>query len=251
MRSFALMSTSLISLLVVKDSLSHPKEPTVAPQNSVETGQLRGIASLAGDLRFAVVGAVAAFLVGATGLQAGENLSEEVREASRDSRWEITLETAGLFGVRNPNNYVIAPQLLSLAWQPFSQWQIGPVRIRGQILATFLGEAILQGPESYFLGGALRFRLIFPLGTSRWALYADGGGGMGAVDSDDTPFGQGEDFAFCLLASGGVRFSISNAWSVWAGFLWQHLSNAELSEPRRRNTALDSLGPVVGVSYGF
>ena len=74
---------------------------------------------------------------------------------------------------------------------------------------------------------------------------------MGGVDSDDTPFGQGEDFAFCLLASGGVRFSISNTWSLWAGFLWQHLSNADLSEPRRRNTGLDSLGPVAGVSYGF
>ena len=74
---------------------------------------------------------------------------------------------------------------------------------------------------------------------------------MGGVDSDDTPFGQGEDFAFCLLASGGVRFSISNTWSIWAGVLWQHLSNADLSEPRRRNTGLDSLGPVAGVSYAF
>ena len=114
-----------------------------------------------------------------------------------------------------------------------------------------LGEAILHGPESYFLGGALRVRLIFPLGTSRWALYADGGGGIGAVDSDDTPLGQGEHFAFCLLASGGVRFAISNAWSVWAGFLWQHLSNADVSESWRRNTGLDSLEPVAGVSMCF
>ena len=248
MQSFALMSTSLIPLVVVQDYLPRSREPSVAQEISVETGRLRGMASLAGDLRFAVAGAVAAFLLCVTGLQAGENLSQEVREAPRNSRWEITLETAGLFGVRNPNNYIIAPQLLSLAWQPFPQWQIGPVRIRGQILATFLGEAILHGPESYFLGGALRVRLIFPLGTSRWALYVDGGGGMGAVDSDDTHLGQGEDFAFCLLASGGVRFSISNAWSVWAGFLWQHWSNADLSEPRRRNTGLDSLGPVAGVS---
>ena len=74
---------------------------------------------------------------------------------------------------------------------------------------------------------------------------------MGAVDSDDTPFGQGEDFAFCLLASGGVRFAISSSWSVWVGFLWQHLSNAGISEPRRRKTSLDSIGPVAGVSYAF
>ncbi len=72
---------------------------------------------------------------------------------------------------------------------------------------------------------------------------------MGAVDSDDTPFGQGEDF--CLLASGGRQSALSDVWSVWAGFLWQHLSNADLSEPRHRNTGLDSIGPIVGVSYAF
>jgi hypothetical protein len=210
--------------------------------------------ALKGSTRFVIAGIVAGFLPCASGLRAGESVSDQALiawEAPRNERWEIALETAAIFGVRNPNHYVIAPQLLSLAWQPFPQWQVGPVRVRGQILATFLGEAIVHGPETYFLGGALRLRLIFPLGTSRWSLYADGGGGMGGVDSDDTPFGQGEDFAFCLLASGGVRFSISNTWSIWAGFLWQHLSNADLSEPRRRNTGLDSLGPVAGVSYGF
>jgi hypothetical protein len=132
----------------------------------------------------------AGLLFGANWLQAGEELREELlanRQIQRERRWEIALETGWIFGVRNPNNYVIAPQLLSVAWQPFPQWMIGRVRIRGQILATFLGEAIVQGPESYFLGGALRLRLIFPIGTSRWALYGDGGAGMGGVDSDDTP----------------------------------------------------------------
>jgi hypothetical protein len=201
-----------------------------------------------------IVWAVALLVLGTIGLEAEEIHSKSIllaREVSRERRWEVSLETAGIFGLRNPNHYVIAPQFLSLAWQPFSQWNLGPVRLRGQILATFLGEAILHGPESYFLGGALRVRLVFPLGDSRWALYADGGGGMGAIDSNDTPLGQGEDFAFCLLASGGVRFAVSSAWSVWVGFLWQHLSNAGLSEPRRRNTSLDSIGPIAGVSYAF
>ena len=238
------MTIALSPLNLLQDFLPRFKRRITARRNSVKMGRMR----------FVMIGAVASFLLCAKELQAGESVSEQAVlawEAPRDGRWEIALETAGIFGVPNPNHYVIAPQLLSLAWQPFPQWRIGPVRVRGQILATFLGEAILHGPETYFLGGALRFRLIFPLGTSRWSLYADGGGGMGGVDSDDTPFGQGEDFAFCLLASGGVRFSISNTWSLWAGFLWQHLSNADLSEPRRRNTGLDSLGPVAGVSYGF
>jgi hypothetical protein len=75
----------------------------------------------------------------------------------------------------NPNNYVIAPQFLNLAWQPFPQWQVGPVRFRGQILATFAGEAIVRGPESYFLGGpavslrlsARRFAMVLLCGWRR------------------------------------------------------------------------------------
>jgi lipid A 3-O-deacylase len=251
MRSFELMTMSLPPLTQFENALPHYGVRSIARESA---GGARGLAWLAGGLRSAVVAMAATLILGATGLQGGEDFAREVlvtRERPGDKRWEVALETAGLFGVRNPNNYVIAPQLLSLAWQPFPQWQIGPVRIRCQVLTSFLGEAILHGPESYFLGGALRVRLIFPLGSSPWALYADGGGGIGAVDSDDTPFGQGEDFAFCLLASGEVRFAISSSWSVWAGLLWQHLSNAGISEPRRRNTALDSIGPVAGVSYAF
>ncbi|HEY5814171.1 MAG TPA: acyloxyacyl hydrolase [Terrimicrobiaceae bacterium] len=203
--------------------------------------------------RFSLIVCAVAVLLGGT--MKGESLPKtilvEEEKVSKERRWEVSLETAGLFGLRNPNNYVIAPQFLSLAWQPFPQWKLGPVRLKGQILLTLVGEPIVQGPESYFLGGALRVRLIFPIGNSRWSFYADGGGGMGGIDSDDTPFGQGQDFAFCLLASGGVRFAVTNAWSVWVGFLWQHLSNAELSEPRRRNTGLDAIGPIGGVSYQF
>ena len=243
------MTVSLLRLTL--NALPHSGTRSIAERCG--PGKSRRLMSIAVHLRFAVV-AAATLLLGPTGLKGGDDFSREVlvmREKPGDRRWEIALETGALFGVRNPNNYVIAPQLLSLAWQPFPQWQIGPVRIRGQILVTFAGEAILHGPESYFLGGALRARLIFPLGTSPWSLYADGGGGIGAIDSDDTPFGQGEDFAFCLLASGGVRFAFSRSWSVWTGFFWQHLSNADISEPRRRNTGLDSIGPVAGVSYAF
>ena len=229
-RSFKLMTVSLLRLTL--NALPHSGTRSIAERCG--PGKSPRLMSIAVHLRFAVV-AAATLLLGPTGLKGGDDFSREVlvmREKPGDRRWEIALETGALFGVRNPNNYVIAPQLLSLAWQPFPQWQIGPVRIRGQILATFAGEAILHGPESYFLGGALRARLIFPLGTSPWSLYADGGGGIGAIDSDDTPFGQGEDFAFCLLASGGVRFAFSRSWSVWTGFFWQHLSNADISEPR-------------------
>jgi hypothetical protein len=119
------------------------------------------------------------FLLGATTLQAEEKSVLTAPQSPIEKRWEVSLETGCIFGLGNPNNYVIAPQFLNLAWQPFPQWQVGPVRFRGQILATFAGEAIVRGPESYFLGGALRLRFIFPLGDSQWSFYADGGGGMG------------------------------------------------------------------------
>jgi Lipid A 3-O-deacylase (PagL) len=218
-----------------------------------EAKEHSAILAVAPSMRSAIAALVAACVILGNELQAGQEISGEalVRQTHSEKRWEVGLETGCIFGLRNPNNYVILPQFLSIAWQPFPEWKIGSVRFRGQVVASFVGEAIVRGAESYFLGGALRFRLIFPLGTSRWAFYVDGGGGMGAVDSDDTPRGQGEDFTFCLLASGGARFALSNAWSLWAGFMWQHLSNAELSEPRRRNTSLDSIGPVIGASYAF
>ena len=122
MRSFELITTSLLPLTHVENALPHTGVRSIARENSLVPEQARGPAWMAGRLRFLVAGAAVPLLLGVTGLQGGEDFAREVlitREEPSDRRWEVTLETAGLFGVRNPNYYVIAPQLLSLAWQPF------------------------------------------------------------------------------------------------------------------------------------
>ena len=136
----------------------------------------------------------------------------------RHRRFEVSLESMQLFGIDNPNRYWIAPQILSVAWQPFPDWRFGDYRLRGQLLVSFLGEAILRGPETYYVGGALRPRIVVSHRAFPLSFYADFGAGVGATNSDDTPFGQGQDLTFCILATGGLRWTISETWWLSAGF---------------------------------
>lgn len=182
---------------------------------------------------------------------AGDEESKEVVVTPERSVWGVSFETAQLFGLSNPNNYYILPQILSFSVEPFSPLKIGSVPLRFQGMISFLGEPFAHGPETGYLGGALRWRLIVPLGDSTWSFYMDGGAGMGGADSGRTRYSLGQDFTFVLLASGGVRVEVTRNLSLSLGFMWQHLSNAGLSEPHHRNTAIDAIGPVLGAAWSF
>ncbi len=172
----------------------------------------------------------------------------------KPTRWEVSLETAQMIGLRNPNNYYFSTQMLNLAWEPFSSIRVGGIPVRVQLLATFFASAILSGPESYYLGGGPQLRVIVPLGESRWSIYANGGGGFGAADAneaDKLDRGLGQDFTFLLLAAGGVRYAVNDRWTIWLGGMWHHLSNNDLSEPDKRNTGLDAVGVVLGGGFAF
>jgi threonine/homoserine/homoserine lactone efflux protein len=49
---------------------------------------------------------------------------------------------------------------------------------------------------------------------------------------------------------GTLGIQIGNLF-FFIGILFWHLSNADISEPGRRSSGLDSIGPVAGVSYAF
>lgn len=173
---------------------------------------------------------------------------------TREPAWELSLETAQMIGVKNPNDYYFFTQMLNVAWQPFGTLEWGWFRVRPQLMATGFAIAILSGPESYYFGLGPQLRLIFPIGDSRWSLYANGGGGIGWADaneSDKFDRGLGQDLTFILLTAVGVRYAINDRWSVWAGGMWHHLSNNDLSEPDKRNTGLDAFGVVLGGGFSF
>lgn len=170
-------------------------------------------------------------------------------------KWAVSLESAQMFNIdNNPNRYFFMTQMLSLDYEPFRALELGPVKVRTQVRSTFFASAIFNGPESYYLGWGPQLRWIMPLGNSPWSLFAGGGAGLGYADahpSDKNDHGLGQGFTFIILASGGIRYDISNRWSVWTGLMWHHLSNANMSEPNKTNIGPDELGIVSGAAFAF
>ncbi|MEX1044842.1 MAG: acyloxyacyl hydrolase [Chthoniobacterales bacterium] len=168
--------------------------------------------------------------------------------------WELSAETLQTVGVDDSGNDYFATQFISVTVEPFRPLVAGPVTMRLQLVNSFVVSAILDGPDHYFLGWAPGLRVILPLGASGWSLYGNFAAGLGAADADagdpdDRGFGQ--SFNYLLSASAGVRRALSPSWSVWAGGAWLHLSNGNMSEPRKENIGVDSFGVVVGAGWAF
>lgn len=176
-------------------------------------------------------------------------------ETDSSYKWAVSVETAQMFNIdNNPNRYFFMTQMVSLDYEPFRALELGPLRMRTQVRSTFFASAIFNGPETYYLGWGPQLRFLFPLGNSPWSLFMGGGGGLGYADahpSDKNDHGLGEGFTFIILASGGIRYDISDRWSVWTGMMWHHLSNANLSEPNKTNIGPDEIGLVTGGAFAF
>lgn len=165
--------------------------------------------------------------------------------------WYLSLASAQLFGVGNVLDYYLAPQHLRLRWQPFEIAQWGsyhvafPVRIEGEALA------VLIGPEHLWVGGSLGCDMVLWRPGSRWAYWANIGVGAGAIDSQGVPHGQGQDLTFTYMGSTGISYQLSDRTAISLGFFFEHLSNANLSEPERPNVGLDAIGPGVEFHWKF
>jgi len=93
-----------------------------------------------------------------------------------------------------------------------------------------------------------RYNFIQP--DARWVPYFQlGAGALG--NNIYRERGQkeiGEGFEFMLQGEIGLRYMISDAWSVSAEGGYRHISNAGLAS---NNEGLNSLGGVLQVSYRF
>ncbi|MBU3664576.1 MAG: hypothetical protein FGM15_01680 [Chthoniobacterales bacterium] len=168
--------------------------------------------------------------------------------------WEVSVETAQTLGADNSSDNYFSTQFVSLAVEPFRPLVLGPVRLRGQLINSFVASAILEGPDQYFLGWAPQIRVIAPLADTRWSLYGTFGAGMGTAQANQNATddgGLGQDFNFLLMANAGLRYAITESWSVWAGGMWLHLSSAGQSEPQKQNIGADSFGAVIGTGWAF
>ena len=164
---------------------------------------------------------------------------------------EVAVESALLLSIiGNPNSYEIGAQFITarLRWgvnRDDGSWFRG----YNQVYLLAMAEPIFRGPENRYFGISAGFRHVFIRPGWRLEPYASGGVGVGFIDSTDAfRNGQGQDLTFNILTAAGLAYRLDDHWKISAGILYQHLSNAGLSDP---NPSLNLLGPQVGATFSF
>ena len=166
--------------------------------------------------------------------------------------FDVTYATGVLFGLHNRNNYVTMPNIITLRWYLLrSDWFGGKLRAEQWLGVSVIGTAILRGPETHYFGIALASGTRLRQPGSRWSLQFDALGGVGAIDSRGVPEGQGQDFTITAIGRMSLNYDVTNRLTISGGAIYQHFSNAGLSEPKMRNTGLDTIGPGFSVGYRF
>jgi lipid A 3-O-deacylase len=112
-----------------------------------------------------------------------------------------------------------------------------------------LAEPILRGIENHYFGLNVGPRYNFVRPGSRFVPFCSAGVGLGWIDSHPQIYsGQGQDFTFNIVGAVGVSYQFSDRFSGQAGLLYQHFSNAGLTDP---NPSLNLLGLQLGFTRSF
>ena len=173
--------------------------------------------------------------------------------------WSIELGAgAGWSNVRSgqPNQaYTIVPITLtaSLKVDDVSLDNFMGGWLRGYTEFFFQGqyEDIVHGPENHYEGIMVGPRYNFVQPGWKLVPFIEGGVGLGFADSNPRWGGLGQDFNFSFEASVGARYDFCNDFFVRLACVYQHVSNAGLSEPEFPNHPIDELGPKLSFGYSF
>lgn len=146
-------------------------------------------------------------------------------------------------------NYRIVPFMVS--WRSpevfgFDFANGSRITVRNKV--TAMANWFETGSENRYLGfsGAPSIEWWDPSAT--WSVFGAVGGGVGWVDSQGVPGGQGQDFTLNWYGQLGFARVLNGAWSVRASAMFQHHSNGGATSP---NPGLDSLGVLIGVTRSF
>ena len=200
---------------------------------------------------------VLVFLLASAGfVRAGGSVHKDLIEPPPppDYRWEVAQETAVTFGISNPNHYVVAPQVISLRWQPKAEEHFfhTPLLLRMQYTLSAVAVPFLRGPEDHYFGLAVGLRHVWRLAdTSPVSFFVEGRFAVGDINSSGPPNGQGQDLTFSALVTSGLLYQYNDRLKFGAGVLYEHFSNGGLSQPEVENIGLDTVGPNLSVSYSF
>lgn len=111
---------------------------------------------------------------------------------------------------------------------------------------TLIGTWVQNGPESHYIGFSGSPSVEWWDRTGKRSLFTGAGGGFGFIDSRGVAGGQGQDFTLNWFIRGGVEVVTSRNTRLSAGIMYQHMSNAGMSDP---NPGIDALGFTIG--YGW
>lgn len=212
---------------------------------------MKPIASIAAASLLIVVSAFAGPLEPASGKAA--KAGPPVASYDPLEHWEIGFETASLWsfgGNATPLNYVFLPQMITVKTRPVLDFKLGGGDVVVRNRATLLGEAIVEGPESYFFGITGGASIEWWNAPRTFSVFLSAGGGVGVLDARgyEVPGGQGQDFNFTWYVHSGLRYRFSEHVSASLGVYFQHVSNGGQDEV---NPGVDAIGPTLGVAWHF
>jgi hypothetical protein len=140
---------------------------------------------------------------------------------------------------KNPLDYKFATEILSARYRLTEN--AGPLFLRGNLEFGIgpMFTAIVNGPESYFVGAVGGFRYNFVQPGARLMPYLELRGGIGKSDSRKIYKSLQCDATLTYLLGGGFRYQLTSRWSVAVGAIDQHLSTGYFA---KRDYGSDALG---------
>ncbi|MCX6935054.1 MAG: acyloxyacyl hydrolase [Verrucomicrobia bacterium] len=163
----------------------------------------------------------------------------------------LSAETAGLCSINNPHDYTYLPQLITVGWQLDAIGNDGWNRGNTEFLFSGMFGPVTQGPNPWFAGCLFGPRYNFI--QEGWPVvpYLESRVGFIFTHATGAPSSQGQDFCFSFTVGAGVEIPVVDQLSVNLGIMYQHISNGGLSEPETNNVGLDSIGPVLSITWAF
>lgn len=169
-------------------------------------------------------------------------------------RWEYQSNIGAYFSLRSggesrPDLHYIGSnyRLGIMLYDPAGS---GFFRGNTEFMVQLFTGSIFDGPGDYLIGGALVLRYNFVQPDAKWVPYIQigAGGAYNDIHTDTTQRLIGQPWEWDLEAAIGLRYMLSDKWSLSLEAGYRHISNADSAD---RNVGLNSIGGLVGLGYHF
>jgi opacity protein-like surface antigen len=138
----------------------------------------------------------------------------------------------------------------------FKNFRGGLFEARPELILGLHWTQVERGTENHLAGVTAGLRYEFVGFSEKVVPFVAATVGPAWADSqpyveNGRTYGLGEDFNFNFNVSAGLRLDLSERWTTRVSVMYQHYSNAGLSEPVEPNRAIDALGFMVSLGWRF